>query len=68
VPTIETRKLRFEDLPEVCTPWHLWHFLPIGRDAVYAALNAQKIRNTRLGQKFLIPKAAVRDFLGGEVE
>jgi excisionase family DNA binding protein len=63
-----TPKVRFEDLPEVCTPQDLIRYLPIGRDGVYAALRTQAIRNTRLGQKFLIPKAAVRDFLGGEVE
>jgi len=60
--------LRFEDLPEILTPQHLVNYLPIGRDAVYAALKSRAIPSVRLGQKFLVTKAALRDFLGGAVE
>lgn len=56
------------DLPELLTPQHLIRYLPIGRNAVYELLNAQRIRSVRIGQKFIIPKAALREFLGGSVE
>jgi excisionase family DNA binding protein len=62
------QRLRFEDLPEILSPQDLIDYLPIGRDAVYHALKTQTIPNVRLGQKFLITKAAVREFLGGAVE
>jgi excisionase family DNA binding protein len=65
----QTPATRFEDLPDVCEPRHLRAFLPtIGRDAIYTLLREQKIRNVRVGQKFLIPKAALREFLGGSIE
>lgn len=60
--------LRFEDLPQILTPKHLIDYLPIGRDAVYTALKSQAIPNVRLGQKFMVTKAALREFLGGTVE
>jgi excisionase family DNA binding protein len=60
--------LRFEDLPEILTPQNLIDYLPIGRDAVYNALKSQAIPNVRLGQKFMVTKAALREFLGGNVE
>jgi excisionase family DNA binding protein len=62
------RQRRFADLPELCTPADLIAYLPVGRDAVYAALKSQKIRNIRVGQKIIVPKAAVREFLGGSIE
>ena len=43
------------------------NFLRIGRDAIYKALQDGTIRSVRLGQKFIIPKPALRDFLGGVV-
>lgn len=63
-----TQRLRFEDLPDALTPKDVMDYLPIGRDAVYQALRSQTIRNVRIGQKFIIPKAALRDFLAGGVE
>lgn len=62
------KSLRFEELPEILTPDDLFKYLPIGRDAVYRALKSQTIRNVRIGQKFLITKGALREFLGGIVE
>ena len=59
---------RFEDLPDLLTAGELIAFLPIGRDAVYKALQEQTIRSVRVGQKFIVPKAALREFLGGSVE
>jgi excisionase family DNA binding protein len=62
------QSMRFEDLPELLTPKDLTEYLPLGRDAIYEALKSQTIRNVRVGQKFIIPKAALREFLGGAVE
>jgi excisionase family DNA binding protein len=59
----KTRIIRYEDLPDVLTPKEAQIFLRLGRNAVYAALQDGKIRSTRVGQKFLIPKTALRDFL-----
>lgn len=59
---------RFEQLPDILTPKDLMDFLPIGRNAVYEILRAKKIRSVRIGQKFMIPKAALREFLGDAVE
>ncbi len=58
----------FEDLPDVLTPRDLRDFLPIGRNAVYEILRTERIRSVRVGQKFMIPKGALRDFLGGSTE
>ena len=58
----------FADLPDVLTPHDLMMILPIGRNAVYDALKTQKIKNIRVGQKFLITKSALREFLGGQAE
>jgi len=63
-----SKSLRFEELPEILTPEDLFKYLPIGRDAIYAALKSQTIRNVRIGQKFIITKGALREFLGGIVE
>jgi len=64
----QSKALRFAQLPDILTPKHLMEYLPIGRDTIYEALKSQAIRNVRLGQKFIIPKAALREFLGGAVE
>jgi excisionase family DNA binding protein len=71
-PRLEREKykgrMRFDELPEILTPRDLIEYLPIGRDGVYSALKEQRIRNIRLGQKIIIPKAALREFLGGDGE
>jgi len=66
--SIPKQPQRFEELPELLTPKDLISYLPIGRDSVYTALKSQAIRNVRVGQKLLITRAALRDFLGGAVE
>ena len=38
------------------------------RNAVYDALRTRAIKSVRVGQKLLITKAALREFLGGNVE
>lgn len=58
----------FEDLPDVLTPRDLIAFLPIGRSSVYEALRTQAIKSIKVGQRLLITKAALREFLGGQVE
>lgn len=58
----------FEDLPDVLTPRDFIAFLPIGRSSVYEALRTHAIKSTRIGQRLLITKAALREFLGGHVE
>ena len=58
-----SRRLTFEELPDILTPEHLWHYLPIGRNAVYDLLKTRRIPSTRVGQKFIITKAALRTFL-----
>lgn len=59
---------RLEDLPDVLTVKDLRALLPIGKNAIYEALHDQRIRNVRVRQKILIPKTAVREFLGHPVE
>lgn len=59
---------RFEELPDLLTPQDLMRYLPVGRNAIYELLNQQRIKNLRIGQKFVIPRTALRDFLDGNVE
>lgn len=59
---------RFEELPDILTPSDLVRYLPIGRDGVYQALHSGAIRSVRVGQKYLVPKEAVREFLAGALE
>lgn len=53
----------YDQLPDVLTPKEAQAFLRLGRNATYAALQDGRIRSVRVGQKFLIPKAALREFL-----
>ena len=62
------RIIRYDDLPDVLTPKEAQAFLRLGRNAIYAALQDGKIRSVRVGQKFLIPKAALREFLDRDAE
>jgi excisionase family DNA binding protein len=64
----KTRVLRYDDLPEVLTPKEVQAFLRLGRNAVYAALQDGRIRSVRHGQKFLVPKTALREFLDRDAE
>lgn len=58
----------FDDLPDVLTAREARAYLRLGRNALYTALQDGTIRSVRLGQKFLVPKAAVREFLDGVAE
>ncbi len=66
--SLRTRSARFADLPDILTPRNVIAFLPIGRNAVYDAIKRQALKSIRVGQKILITKAALREFLGGNVE
>lgn len=57
--------LTYDELPDVLTPQHLIEYLPMGRNAIYEALKSHIIPSVRIGQKYLITKAALRDFLRG---
>lgn len=66
-----TRKatmVRYDELADVLTPKEVQQFLRLGRNAIYAALQDGRIRSIRHGQKFLIPKGALRDFLDRDAE
>jgi len=58
-------RTRLDELPEVLTAADVVAYLRgiYGRNAVYDLLHSQRIRNRRHGQKFLIPKGALRDFI-----
>lgn len=64
----KTEITRYDQLPDVLTPKEVQAFLRLGRNATYAALQSGRIRSVRHGQKFLIPKAAVREFLDRDAE
>jgi excisionase family DNA binding protein len=64
----EARSIRYDDLPEVLTPKEVQAFLRLGRNAIYAALQEGRIRSVRHGQKFLVPKTALREFLDHDAE
>jgi excisionase family DNA binding protein len=64
----KTKAIRYDDLPDVLTPREVQAFLRLGRNAIYAALQDGRIRSVRHGQKFLIPKVAVREFLDRDAE
>jgi excisionase family DNA binding protein len=66
--TRQTRVARYEDLPDVLTPAEVQAFLPLGRNAIYTALQDGRIRSVRAGQKYLIPKTALREFLDRDAE
>jgi excisionase family DNA binding protein len=58
----------YDQLPDILTPKEAQGFLRLGRNAIYAALQGGKIRSVRVGQKFLIPKAALRELLDRDAE
>ncbi len=59
------RPPRFADLPDIVTPAEVIAFLPIGRNSVYDLLKSGAIKSVRIGQKYLIWKAALGEYLGG---
>jgi excisionase family DNA binding protein len=57
--------MQLDDLPEVMTAGDVVAYLSgiFGRNAVYDLLHSQRIKNRRHGQKFLIPRSALREFI-----
>jgi excisionase family DNA binding protein len=64
----KARITRYDELPDVLTPKEVQAFLRLGRNAIYAALQDGRIRSVRHGQKFLVPKITVREFLDRDGE
>lgn len=60
--------LQLDALPLVLTPRDVQAVLPLGRNAVYELLSSGRLRSVRVGQKFLIPLDALREFLGSDGE
>jgi excisionase family DNA binding protein len=60
--------INFRDLPDVMTPRDLQTFLPIGRDAVYALLASGDIRSVRAGQKYVVTKDSLAEWLKMETQ
>ena len=60
--------IRFSDLPDVLTPGEVRSFLRLGRNATYDLLKDGTLRSVRLGQKYLIPREAVRELLDASGE
>ena len=52
-----------EDCKDVLSVQDLYDILPIGRNAVYKLLNNNTIKNIRVGNKIIIPKQYLIDFL-----
>lgn len=63
VITRKATAVRYDSLPDVLTPKEVQSFLRLGRNATYDLLKDGKIRSVRLGQKYLIPRDAVRELL-----
>jgi len=53
----------FEKYPDVMTPLQLAEALGIGKNAAYDLLKNNKIQHRRIGNRYLIPKPCVIDFL-----
>ena len=52
-----------EDCKEVLSVQDLYELLPIGRNNIYKLLNNRTIKNIRIGNKIIIPKQYLIDFL-----
>ena len=55
--------LILENYKEVLSVQDVYNILPIGRNNVYKLLNSNKIKNIRVGNKIIIPKQYLVDFL-----
>jgi excisionase family DNA binding protein len=57
--------IHFDDLPDVLTAAEVQSFLRLGRNATYDLLKNGTLRSIRLGQKYLVPRQALRELLDG---
>lgn len=51
------------DYPDVLSVKDLQNILRIGRSATYALLRENKIKTLKVGNRYIIPKQSVIDFL-----
>jgi len=56
-----------ENYPDILTPRQLAEALGIGRNAAYELLKNDSIQHRRVGNRYLIPKQSVIDFLRPEM-
>lgn len=56
----------FEEYTDIITVDDLAKMLKIGKSSAYGLLQDKTIRHVRVGKKYIIPKAAVIDFINGE--
>lgn len=52
-----------ENCKDVLSVNELYNILPVGKSAIYKLLNSGKIKNLRIGNKIIIPKENVIEFL-----
>lgn len=52
-----------KNYPDVLSVDELQHILRIGRSATYALLRENKIKTLKVGNRYIIPKQSVIDFL-----
>lgn len=52
-----------ENYNDVLSVQDLYNILPVGKNSIYKLLNENMIKNIRVGNKILIPKQYLIDFL-----
>lgn len=52
-----------ENYKDVLSVQDLYDILPVGRNNIYKLLNSNTIKNIRVGNKIIIPKQYLVDFL-----
>jgi len=52
-----------ENYRDILTVKDLHDILPIGRTAIYKLIREEKIKSIRIGQKILVPKKALIEFI-----
>ncbi len=52
-----------ENYKDIITPNDLYDILPLGKNKIYKLLRNNAIKNKRIGNKIMIPKQSVIEFL-----
>lgn len=52
-----------ENYKDIMTPNDLYDILPLGKNKIYEFLRNNAIKNKRIGNKIMIPKQSVIEFL-----
>ena len=60
---MKDKKKNLTDFSDVLTAKDLYEILPIGRNAIYKLLKDNTIKHIRVGNKILIPKQYLIEFL-----